>query len=117
MGRCTSYPVNLWPDQRHIAALPSMRKGRIQEAGYRDVIHRRQLWCDYCKRWIDRDVVAAMNIARKGAAVFQRSQGLAGEAMKWNPTTPVILRVDASKLAFKARADIVNRTYENQIYP
>src|SRR5437867_197096 len=90
---------------------------RIQEAGYRDVIHRRLLWCDYCKRWMDRDVVAAMNIARKGAAVFQRSQGLAGEAMKGNPTTPVILRVDASKLAFKARADIVNRTYENQIYP
>ena len=90
---------------------------RIQEAGYRDVIHRRLLWCDYCKRWMDRDVVAAMNIARKGAAVFQRSQGLAGEAMKGNPTTSVILRVDASKLAFKARADIVNRTYENQIYP
>jgi len=42
-----------------------------------------------------------MNIARKGAEVFQRSKGLAGEAVSGNPTTPVILRVDASKLAYR----------------
>ncbi|HJS82427.1 MAG TPA: transposase [Nitrososphaera sp.] len=68
---------------------------RLQE----DRLHRRESYCQECDRWLDRDVVAAMNIARKGAEVFQRSQGLAGEAMRGNPTTPVILRVNASKLA------------------
>jgi putative transposase len=58
----------------------------------------RQLWCDQCKKWMDRDVVAAMNLSVKGLARFASSQGLAGEAMKRNPTMPVILRVDASKL-------------------
>jgi putative transposase len=64
-----------------------------------DRLHRRESYCQECDRWLDRNVVAAMNIARKGAEVFQRSQGLAGEAMRGNPTTPVILRVSASKLA------------------
>jgi putative transposase len=60
----------------------------------------RQLWCDQCEKWMDRDVVAAMNISIKGRSRFERSQGLACEAMKGNPTTTVILRVDASKLTF-----------------
>jgi hypothetical protein len=51
---------------------------------------------------MDRDVVVAMNIGRKGAEVFQRSQGLAGEAMKGNvEKEPLILRVDASKLSYR----------------
>ncbi len=63
----------------------------------------RQLWCPECKRWMDRDVVAAMNLSIKGLARFASSRGLAGEAMKWNPESvmPVILRVDASKLAYR----------------
>jgi len=73
---------------------------RLQECRQR----RRELYCQECNRWLDRDVVAVMNIARKGAEVFQRSQGLAGEAMKGNPDTPVILRVDASKLSFRKKA-------------
>lgn len=36
---------------------------------------RRQLWCAECKRWIDRDVAAAMNLSIKG---------LASEAMRGN---------------------------------
>jgi len=48
-----------------------------------------------------------MNISIKGRAflssngkgVFERPKGLAGEAVKGNPTMPVILRVDASKLS------------------
>jgi hypothetical protein len=52
---------------------------------------------------MDRDVVAAMNISIKGLQRFYSSKGLAGEAMSGNPTTPVILRVDASKLAFCLR--------------
>jgi putative transposase len=63
----------------------------------------RQLWCDQCKKWIDRDVVAVMNLSIKGLARFASSQGLANEAMKRNPTTPVILRVDASKLSFRKK--------------
>jgi putative transposase len=60
----------------------------------------RQLWCEQCKKWMDRDVMAAMNLSIKGLARFASSKGLAGEAMKGDPqTTVVILRVDASKLS------------------
>jgi putative transposase len=70
---------------------------RLQE----NRLRRRELYCQQCDRWLDRDVVAAMNIAKKGGEAFHRSQGDAGEAMKGNPMTPVILRVDASKLTFR----------------
>ncbi len=61
----------------------------------------RQLWCDLCKRWMDRDVVAAMNLSIKGLQRFCSSQGLAGEAMvqESGSEEPAILRVDASKLS------------------
>jgi putative transposase len=39
---------------------PRCRK-RVQEAHYTDIIHKRQLWCSECKKWMDRDVVAVMN--------------------------------------------------------
>jgi hypothetical protein len=53
---------------------------------------------------MDRDVVAAMNVRGKGAEVFQRSKGLAGEAMKGNvEKEPLILRVDASKLTCRLK--------------
>ena len=69
----------------------------------------RQLWCDLCKKWMDRDVVAAMNLSIRGRSFlakskeeFIRPQGLAGEAMKGNvEKEPLILRVDASKLGFR----------------
>jgi len=70
--------------------------------------HYRQLWCNKCGRWSDRDVVAVMNISERGRLKFDRSlrnKGEAGEAMKGNPQEegssrqePVILRVDASKV-------------------
>ena len=72
---------------------------RLQVAQRDDVRHRRQLWCPRCKRWVDRDVNAVMNQSRRGRLRFDRSlphdeaKGEAGEAMKGNPTTPVILRV------------------------
>jgi hypothetical protein len=49
---------------------------------------------------MDRDVVAAMNIASKGLARLASSQGLASEAMvqESDSKAPAILRVDASKL-------------------
>ncbi|MGI0050009.1 MAG: zinc ribbon domain-containing protein, partial [Nitrososphaera sp.] len=66
--------------------------------------HTRQLWCDQCKKWMDRDVVAAMNLSIKGLARFASSKGLADEAMKGNvEKEPLILRVDASKLVFLRR--------------
>ena len=54
---------------------------------------------------MDRDQVAAVNLARRGRVRFARSrppiteaQGRAGEAMKGNPTPTVIPGVDAPKL-------------------
>jgi putative transposase len=85
-----------------------------------DAAHSRMLWCQKCKVWMDRDVVAALNLSERGLSRFassrprsgeeaSRSQAsassleageewLAGEAMKGNGTTTLILRVDASKL-------------------
>jgi putative transposase len=80
-----------------------------------DAEHRRMLWCETCKVWIDRDVNAALNLSTRGLARFAsslpkpksrlqqagfeaREKGLAGEAVRGNPTRTVILRVDASKL-------------------
>ncbi len=63
----------------------------------------RKLWCGKCRWLMDRDVVAAINIARRGRLRFDRSlpdsqaKGGAAEAMKGNPTPMVILRVDAPK--------------------
>jgi putative transposase len=70
-------------------------------------VDRRQLWCYQCKKWMDRDVVAAMNISIKG---------LAGEAMVQESCMkePVILKVDASKLSrYQQR---LNRTFEPNAY-
>ena len=77
---------------------------RLQLAARGDAEHHRQLWCKSCGRWEDRDVVAVMNISRRGWVRFAQSKGEAGEAVKGNPRRegssqePVILRVDASKM-------------------
>jgi len=88
-----------------------------------DVAHARMLWCQKCKVWMDRDVIASLNLSTRGRSRFARSlprsemeeggrsqgadsasfapveeKGLAGEAMKGNGTKTLILRVDASKL-------------------
>jgi len=67
---------------------------------------RRKLWCMKCRWLMDRDEVGAINIALRGRLRFDRSQptaqakGGAVEAMKENPTTMVISRVDAPKLTY-----------------
>ena len=72
---------------------------RLQE----DMRMRRKLWCRKCRLMMDRDVVAAVNLSRRGRLRFDRSRaqkGLEGgavEAVKGNPTATVILGVDASK--------------------
>jgi putative transposase len=70
---------------------------RLQSGGREDVQHRRQLWCEMCQRWSDRDVIAVMNQSLKGWVRFAHSEGEAVEAMRGNQTMPAILRVDASK--------------------
>jgi putative transposase len=61
---------------------------------------RRDLWCDTCQRWQDRDVVAVMNQSLRGLLRFGSSKGDADEAMvqESGSPEPVILKVDASKL-------------------
>ena len=67
-------------------------------------VHRRELWCVRCGRWLDRDVVAVMNISHRGWLRFVQSnvKGEAGEAMvqeREQTDEPLILKVDASKLS------------------
>jgi len=67
---------------------------------------KRKLWCGKCRVVMDRDMVAAVNLARRGRVRFARSrppilieaQGRAVEAVKGNPTPTVIPGVDAPKL-------------------
>lgn len=74
--------------------------GRTQENQYQ----HRQLWCSSCKRSMDRDVVASMNISYKGLQKFCNPSGLSDEAVKGNldKAMPIILRVDGSKLGLMA---------------
>ncbi|HET8720024.1 MAG TPA: transposase [Candidatus Nitrosotenuis sp.] len=70
--------------------------GLLQE----DRQNRRKLLCNNCGKQMDRDVVASMNVARKGWARFTHPGGLPDEAMKGNVENlqPLILRVHGSKL-------------------
>ncbi len=77
---------------------------RLQVPVRGDAGHYRQLWCIRCRKWRDRDLVAVLNISRRGWVRFAHSmreeQGGAGEAVKGNAEhegEPLILRVDASK--------------------
>ena len=67
----------------------------------------RKLWCEKCRMVMDRDRVAAINLARRGWVRFAPSrppinvaQGGAVEAVKGNPTPTVIPGVDAPKLTY-----------------
>jgi len=67
---------------------------------------KRKLWCGKCRMIMDRDMVAAVNLSRRGRVRFARSrppilleaQGGAVEAVKGNPTATVIPGVDDPKL-------------------
>ncbi|QLH06430.1 hypothetical protein C5F50_04575 [Nitrosopumilus ureiphilus] len=52
-----------------------MRK-KIQD----DKEHRRKLWCNNCRKSMDRDIVASLNIAYKGWARFTHPRVDTGEA-------------------------------------
>jgi transposase len=67
---------------------------------------KRKLWCKACRQLFDRDLVAVLNISRRGRLRFERSQGVGIEAMVQeldvgSASTKVILRVDPSKLTQK----------------
>ncbi|HVH14603.1 MAG TPA: transposase [Candidatus Angelobacter sp.] len=72
----------------------------------------RKLWCSNCRTVMDRDTVAAINLARRGRVRFARSQrptrieakGGAVEAVKRNPTPTVIPGVDAPKLTHQTKS-------------
>jgi putative transposase len=84
-------------DPKRTSMLCPICGDRIQE----DRQNRRKLLCSNCGKIMDRDVVASMNIARKGWSRFCHPRGLSGEAMKGNAVSvqePLILRVDGSKL-------------------
>ena len=65
---------------------------------------KRKLWCGKCRRVLDRDMVAVVNLSKRGRLRFDRSQptaqaqGGAVEAVMGNPTPTVIPGVDAPKL-------------------
>ncbi|SMH72252.1 RNA-guided endonuclease InsQ/TnpB family protein [Candidatus Nitrosotalea okcheonensis] len=69
---------------------------RLQE----DRFHRRKLLCNNCKRSMNRDVIASMNISYKGWSRFCHPRGLSDEVVKGNLDNfqPIILGVDGSKL-------------------
>ncbi|MEO9308762.1 MAG: transposase [Nitrososphaera sp.] len=83
-------------DPKRTSQLCPICGGRLQE----DRLRRRSLWCNNCRRVMNRDVVASMNIAYKGWARFTHPRGLPVEAMRGNVGLfePLILRVDGSKL-------------------
>jgi putative transposase len=65
---------------------------------------KRQLWCPHCGALLDRDENAARNIAAGGLRFSPN--GPPGEAVKGNPTTTVILRVDGGKSSQQATKTI-----------
>jgi putative transposase len=79
---------------------PACGKRLQEQRTWNDSIHNRELWCDTCQRWIDRDVIAVMNQSLRGLPRLGSSKGDADEAMKGNVDNapPLIFRVDASKL-------------------
>jgi len=99
-ARWVGIPVRFVDPKRTSKLCPACGD-RIQE----DKLHIRKLWCSNCKKSMDRDIVASLNISYKGWSRFCHPRGLLGEAMKgnvdWNNIfiQPLILRVDGSKLA------------------
>ncbi|MDE1831909.1 MAG: transposase, partial [Thaumarchaeota archaeon] len=88
-------PVGFVDPKRTSQLCPICGK-RLQE----DRLQLRKLLCINCKRTMDRDVIASMNIAYKGWSRFCHPRGLSEEAVNGNLENfrPVILQVDGSKL-------------------
>lgn len=87
---------------------------RLQDAvAWNGFIHNRELWCDTCQRWLDRDVIAVMNQSLRGLPWFGSSKCDASEAMvQESGALPIILKVDASK--FNPRCNYHPKMQQNQ---
>src|SRR3989440_3705636 len=90
---------------RHETRGSSVSCPRCGERLQSDKRLERKLWCGKCRVVMDRDQVAAVNLARRGRGRVARSrphiieaQGGAVEAVMGNPTPTVIPGVDAPKL-------------------
>ncbi len=67
---------------------------------------KRQLWCKKCEKWFDRDLVAVMNISRRGWLRFSQSKGIGREAMvseHERRDEPLIRIVDPMKLSSESK--------------
>src|SRR5437016_5751946 len=100
MGRTAGYPFVRRETRGSSLSCP--RCGERLQSDKRLV---RKLWCSNCRTVMDRDMVAAVNLSRRGRVRFARSQptidevqGGAVEAVKGNPTPTVIPGVEALKL-------------------
>ena len=85
------------------AAWTSQTCSRCRNVNRKLKLTEREWRCPSCGATLDRDVNAAINIERRGkipclGEVRPGAQGT-DEAVKGNPTTPVILRAEALKLA------------------
>src|SRR5437016_10840163 len=106
MGRTAGYPFVRRETRGSSLSCP--RCGERLQSDKR-LVHK--LWCGKCRVVMDRDMVAAINLSRRGRVRFARSrplipleaQGGAVEAMKGNPTT-VIPGVDAPKLTHETKS-------------
>ncbi|HEV2119013.1 MAG TPA: transposase [Candidatus Bathyarchaeia archaeon] len=84
----------------------------------------RKLWCGKCRVVMDRDMVAAINLSRRGRVRSARSrppiileaQGRAVEAVKGNPTPTVIPGVDAPKSSHDSTSEKLDRTHSTVLY-
>ncbi len=83
-------------DPKRTSQLCPICGDKIQE----DRFQHRKLWCTNCKRVMDRDIVAALNISYKGWSRFCHPRGLPNEVMSGNSGNlqPVILGINGSKL-------------------
>ncbi len=86
-------------ETRGTSTLYPKRGKRLQEQRiWNNSDHNRELWCEFCQRWLDRDVVAVINQSLRGLSRFDSSKGVADEAMVQEfGVLPIILKVDATK--------------------
>lgn len=91
--------IHLTKGETRGTSLRCIRCGeRLQGALREDIRHGRELWCEKCGSWFDRDMVVVVNISRRGLLRFGSSEGGAGEAVMGNVEEPLIPGVDAPKL-------------------
>jgi putative transposase len=83
-------------DPKRTSQLCPVCGGTLQE----DRPYRRKLWCNNCMRFMDRYVVASMNVAYKWWSRFCHPQGILVEPVKENIGLfePLITSVDGNKL-------------------